>query len=284
MPEREPTWVAPRFTPRKNVNPAARRRTVAVFVLALACLSALVLAASILTARPTVPMPRLHGLGKGAVAAELRRAHLTAAFSERYDEHAKPGTVVAQTPAAGTRVKQDSTIDVVLSKGPRPIPVPSLTGKSSGDAVGSLHAIHLSASIKSVPAPGTQPGVVTRQVPGPGHDLHQHQAVTLFVAETPRWQSVTSFSGEGGGHSVPFKIQGSQWRVVYQMSYDGTCDFVVFCDGPNAQVLGPTNPSFGMNDGSGQTKVFKTGRGIYQIQIQPGLDNARWSFTVEDWY
>jgi len=30
--------------------------------------------------------------------------------------------------------------------------------------------------------------------------------------------------------------------------------------------------------------VFKTGPGIYQIQIQPGIDNARWSFTVEDWY
>jgi hypothetical protein len=49
-------------------------------------------------------------------------------------------------------------------------------------------------------------------------------------------------------------------------------------------VLGPKNTSFGMNDGSDQTKVLTTGPGIYQIQIQPGLDNARWSFTVEDWY
>jgi hypothetical protein len=30
--------------------------------------------------------------------------------------------------------------------------------------------------------------------------------------------------------------------------------------------------------------VFKSGPGIYQIQIQSGLDSARWSFTVEDWY
>jgi eukaryotic-like serine/threonine-protein kinase len=282
--ESEPTLLAPRFTPRKNVNPAARRRTVAVFVLSLALLGALVLAAIILTARPTVAMPQLHGLGKRGVAARLGPAHLTAAFSGRYDEHAKRGTVVGQTPGVGTRVKQDSTVDVVLSKGPRPIPVPSLSGKSSGDAVGSLHALHLSASIESVPAPGTRPGLVIRQSPSAGHDLHQHQTVTLYVAETPRWQSVTSFSGEGGGQSSTFKIQGSQWRVVYQMSYDGTCDFVLFCDGPSAQVLGPKNTSFGMNDGSGKTKVFTTGPGVYQIQIQPGLDNARWSFTVEDWY
>ena len=284
IPGREPTWVAPRFTPRKNVNPAARRRTIAVFVLALGLLGALALAAGVFTPAPSVAMPQLHGLGKGGVKAKLRRVHLTAAFSDRYDEQAKPGTVVDQTPGVGTRIKQDSTVDVVLSKGPRAIEVPPMSGKSSGDAVSRLHKIHLDASITSVPAPGTQPGVVVRQSPSAGHDLHRHQTVTLFVAETPSWRSVTSFSGDGGGHSVPFKISGPQWRVVYQMSYDGTCDFVLFCDGPNAQLLGPTNASFGMSDGTGQTKVFKTGPGIYQIQIQPGIDNARWSFTVEDWY
>jgi serine/threonine-protein kinase len=281
---REPTRVAPRYTPRKNVNPAARRRTIAVFVLSLAVLGALVLAATVLTARPSVAMPSLHGLGRGGVAGKLRGAHLTAAFSERYDEHAKPGTVVGQTPAPGTRIKQDSTVDVVLSKGPRPIPVPSVTGKSQDDASKSLHAIRLGTLIRSVPSPGTQPGVVTRQSPSAGHDLHQHQTVTLYVAENPRWQSVTSFSGQGGGQSSTFKIQGSQWRVVYNMAYDGTCDFVLFCDGPSGRVVGSSNESFGMSDGTGQTKVFKTGPGLYQIQIQAGLDNTRWSFTVEDWY
>jgi eukaryotic-like serine/threonine-protein kinase len=282
---REPTRVAPRYTPRKNVNPAARRRTVGVFAFSMVFLGALVLAAIILTARPSVAMPRLHG-DKVAVAATLRHAHLTADFSQRYDEHAKPGTVVDQTPSMGTRIKEGSTVDVVLSKGPRPIPVPSLTGKSQGDATQRLHAINLNASIDPVPAPGTHPGVVTRQSPGAGHHLHQHQTVTLFVAETPRWRSVTSFSGEGGGESTTFKIQGSQWRVVYQMTYDGTCDFVFsfLCDGPSAHVIGHHNDSFGMDDGTGKTKVFDGGPGLYQIQIQPGLDNARWSFTVEDWY
>jgi hypothetical protein len=280
---REPTRVAPRYSPRKNVNPAARRRTIGVFVFSMAFLGALVLAAITLTARPSVAMPRLHG-DKGAVAATLRHAHLTANFSQRYDEHAKRGTVVDQTPAAGTRIKQDSTVDVVLSKGQRPIPVPSLTGKSQGDAAQRLHAMNLSASIDPVPAPGAHPGVVIRQSPGTGHDLHQHQTVTLFVAETPRWRTVTSFSGEGGGQSTTFKIEGSQWRVVYQMTYDGTCDFVLFCDGPSGQVLGHHSDSFRMSDGSDKTKVFTGGPGLYQIQIQPGLDNARWSFTVEDWY
>jgi hypothetical protein len=29
--------------------------------------------------------------------------------------------------------------------------------------------------------------------------------------------------------------------------------------------------------------VFKTGPGLYQIDINPGWDDARWSIEVQDW-
>ena len=50
---------------------------------------------------------------------------------------------------------------------------------------------------------------------------------------------------------MAFKVRGSQWRIVYRMSYGGTCDFVLFCNGPSAQVIGvgtsSTDQSFGLN-------------------------------------
>jgi hypothetical protein len=50
-------------------------------------------------------------------------------------------------------------------------------------------------------------------------------------------------------------------------------------------VTGPGgNPSFSLNDGGTQTRVFKSGPGVYQISIGGGWDTAHWSFTVEDWY
>jgi hypothetical protein len=194
---------------------------------------------------------------------------------------------VAQTPAVGTRVKQDSAIKLALSKGPRPVEIPSLKGLSSGVAVGRLHRAVLGSKLTYVAAPGTAPGIVTGQSPAPGGHRPVHSTVTLFVARTPSWRYVTSFSGEGSGHSVPFNIRGSQWRVVYQMSYDGTCDFVLFCNGPSARVVGvgksSIDQSFDLNDGDGQTRVFKTGAGQYQVAVQPGWDAARWSITVQDW-
>jgi eukaryotic-like serine/threonine-protein kinase len=281
------TWVAPRYTQRRNVNPAARRRSIAAFALALTLLGAMVLAAIALSARPTVRLPQLRGLTRTRVTSMLDRRHLTPGFTYGYAA-ARPGTAVAQTPAAGARVKEGSTVEVVLSTGPRPVTVPQLTGKDSGTAASTLHRLGLTASLTQVPAPGIAPGVVTRQSPTAGHHLRPRSAVTLFVAEAPSWRAVTSFAGAGGGHSVAFRIRGTQWRIVYHMSYDGTCNLVLFCNGPGAQVLGlgadSTDVSFGLNDGGAQTRVFKSGPGLYQIAIKPGWDSARWSVDVQDYF
>ena len=283
----DPTRRAPRMAPRRTVNPAARRRTVATFVLALGVLAGLLLAARALTAPPTEALPQLHGLNEGQVAGTLRRVHLHAAFTHAYNG-AKPGTAFAQTPAAGAQVKRESTITVAISKGPRPVEVPALAGQSSTGATETLHKAGLKASVTTVPAPGTAPGVVVRQSPTPGHNLKPRDTVVLFVAEVPSWHVLTSFSANGGGgQSVPFRIQGTQWRIVYSMSYNGTCDFVLFCNGPSAQVLGlgpgTANQSFNLSSGSSKTRVFKTGPGLYQLNVNPGWDDARWSIEVQDW-
>jgi len=283
------TWVAPKYTPRRNVNPGARRRSFAVFAVALGLVVAMAVAATALTGPATVRLPGLRGHSKRGVDAVLKPRHLKASFVSHYNGGVPPGRVVSQTPAAGAKVKEGSTIEVVLSRGPRPIEVPRLIGESSGAAAATLNGIHLSARVSYVPAPGTAPGTVTGQSTAAGGHLQPHSTVTLLVAETPSWKNVTSFSGSGGGQSVPFHIRGTQWRLVYTMSYQGTCDFVLFCNGPSARVLGvgasnSTDLSFDLNDGNGQTRVFKTGPGAYQVAINSGWDSARWSIQVQDYY
>jgi PASTA domain len=277
------TRVASRFSPRRDVNPAGRRRSVATLAFAFAVLGALAVAAIVLTAPATVRLPRLRGLSKARATSTLNGLHLHALFVRQFDNHARKDTVVSQSPDAGTQVKEGTTIEVALSRGPAPIPVPRLIGQQSGAATAQLHRINLNASVTLVAAPGAAPGVVTGQDPAVGHVLRRHQTVTLTVAETPRWQTVTSFNGQDAGHSSEFKIRGPQWRIVYTMSYQGTCNFVLFCNGPSAQVLGPGATTFDLSSGSGQTKVFKSGPGLYQINIHAGWDSARWSFEVQDW-
>jgi hypothetical protein len=141
---------------------------------------------------------------------------------------------------------------------------------------------------ETVPAPGVQPGIVTGQRPGGGSSAPAHSHVVLLVAETPSWRALTSLTGTDTGRSVPFRIRGGQWRIVYHMAYVGTCDLIVYCDGPSAQVLtlpsGSAQSSFGLSDGGAQTQVIHSGAGLYQVRVTPGSDAAQWSIQVQDYY
>ncbi len=283
----DPTRLAPKPTPRRNFNPAGRRKSIAAIGLASAVLAALALGAVLLASPGRVAVPQLRGLSKAAVVTRLKHVGLKPSFTSRYDA-ASPGTAIGQAPASGTRVDDGSTLRVVLSGGPPPVKLPQLVGQGSTAATSILSSLGLRAKLTSVPAPGVEPGTVTAEAPSPGAYVNSRRAVALSIAETPQWRPVTSFAGTDGGQSVPFRIRGTRWRVVYRMGYVGTCTFIFFCDGPSAQVarLGASawTASFGLGSGENQTHVVKSGPGVYEIQIKPGNDTARWSIEVDDYF
>ena len=231
-----------------------------------------------------VSVPDLHGSRGAAVAARLRRLGLEASFHSRYSA-ARKGLAIAQTPPAGTPVNDGSTVHVVLSAGPRPIPVPQLVGQPGAQALAALGKLGLHGTLTAVAAPGFATGTVTHESPAAGVNAHSGGTVALLVAEAPRWRPLTSFSG---GASVVFRILGQRWRVVYSMGYQGLCSFIFFCSGPSATVVrAPSDANvtgFDLNTGTGQTQSFRSGPGLYQVKVTPGSDTASWSMTVEDYY
>jgi eukaryotic-like serine/threonine-protein kinase len=282
-----PTRVAPRPSPRRNVNPAARRRTAALFALVLALLGAMILTVVLTSRHAQVRVPRLVRLTKEAVSTKANRIGLHPKFSSRFSQ-APRGTVIGQAPRAGSRVDGGSTVRVTLSGGPPPVKVPQLRGESTTSAQTVLNSIGLHAATKPVPAPGSAPGTIVGQAPASGKNLSPGSTVTLSVAERPRWRALTSFSGEDGGRSVPFKVRGTQWRIVYDMGYKGTCTLIFICSGPSAHIAnlsGGGDPhGFDLNEGDNQAWTFSSGSGIYQVTITPGNDSARWSVQIQDYY
>jgi serine/threonine-protein kinase len=280
------TRVGQPLSPRRNVNPAERRQRLALFALVLVLgvgglLTALALAPG------HVKVPAVRGLARARVASVLRRAGLKASFDERYSASPR-GTAIAQSPAAGHRVTDGSTVKVGLSAGPAPVPVPKLLGLATAAAQTSLGRLKLQGAVTAVPAPGTTAGIVVHQAPGAGTRLAPGSSVALSVAETPQWRALTSFSGTDSGHSVPFRIRGAQWRVVYSMGYQGTCTFVFICSGPSATVTdassGAKVASFGLGEGSGKTQTVNSGPGVYVVSVSPGSDTASYSIRVQDHY
>ncbi len=87
---------------------------------------------------------------------------------------------------------------------------------------------------------------------------------------------------------MPFRILGQRWRVVYDMSFKGTCLLLFICEGPSAQARalsgGTGAGSFELGSGEEQTHVFTSGPGVYQLVLSGGRDSAHWSMTVQDYY
>jgi hypothetical protein len=191
-------------------------------------------------------------------------------------------------PAALLALGIGALVAGLSSAGTPRVRVPGVVGRSSSAAESQLARAGLRYTTSLVAAPGSQPGVVTHQSPASATSARHGAIVALSVAETPRWRTLTSFSGVNDGQSVPFQILGAKWRVVYHMAYVGTCTLLVVCFGPSAEVTnlktGATFGQFELGEGETETRTFASGPGLYRLSISGGHDSAHWSMTVEDYY
>jgi hypothetical protein len=270
-------------SPRREFDPPARRRRIALLCGAVLLAAGMGIAALVLTSGHTT-VPNLRGMARGRIDATIRRDHLHAAFGQRYSK-ARTGTAISQTPQPGIRVGTGTTVHVVLSAGPPPVEVPRLVGHSAASAESLLRGVKLKDTITEVPAPGVPTGTVTHQDRAAGTHVPVGSKIALSVAEPPQLRSLTSFSGE---RSVPFRIRGRRWEIFYKMAYDGTCQFIFVCSGPTATVTkvstGDKVDQFDLNEGDNETRIVGAGPGVYQISISPGSDSTHWSFKVDDYY
>jgi hypothetical protein len=267
---------------RRNINPAARRRAIAALGIVIAFLGALVAAAVLIGHTAHTQVPSLLRLREARALTAARHAHVRVTVHHSYAS-AAAGTVIAQHPQAGTEVPNGTRVRLTVSKGPRPVHVINVKSRSAADAQSALRGVGLRTVVHQVPAPGTAPGTVVGQSPA-GGSAPRGSTVTLSVAEVPHWHTVTTFSGADSG---AFHIMGTHWRIVYRMSFHGTCTWILFCSGPSARVTDPAGryvAGFGLNNGDGQVQNFSTGAGTYDVRVTPGADDAGWSLQVQDSY
>ncbi|WP_354173527.1 PASTA domain-containing protein [Arthrobacter sp. UYEF36] len=144
------------------------------------------------------PLPDLVGGSLDEAKTALNGAGMALGqISETFDESAAAGTVLAQAPRSGNPVRHGTPVDLTVSKGPQPIPVPDVRGQDQGDAVAAIEA----AGLKAVVSPETvfdrsvPKGAVVAQDPASGN-LIRGGTVTLTVSKGPRLVDVPSFIGD----------------------------------------------------------------------------------------
>lgn len=135
--------------------------------------------------------------------------------TEEFNEEAAAGVVLFQDPAAATPVRRGTPVAMVVSKGPQPIPVPSVVGQDEDDAVDAIEAAGLRAEVarEEVFDRNVPEGAVVSQAPT-GGTLTRGGTVTLTISKGPRMVEVPSFIGRQAGEARrALEALGFQVRV-----------------------------------------------------------------------
>lgn len=144
------------------------------------------------------PVPKLVGTQLDAATKALTDAHLAVGdVTEAFDEKVPAGVVLSQDPAAGKDFRANTKVNLVASKGPKPVPVPGVAGQPEADAVAALKAVGLVAAIapEQVNSGSVPAGSVVAQSPESG-ELKAGDTVTLTLSKGPKMIAVPSTVGK----------------------------------------------------------------------------------------
>jgi serine/threonine-protein kinase len=142
-------------------------------------------------------VPALRGMTLDQAQQALARDHLEQGdVTERYNERVAEGVVLSSDPAAGTELKRGATVDLVVSKGPKPIKVPDFTGKDADRAETRLTELGLRVRRTEENHDSVPKGDVITQSPSSG-TLMRGDQVTLTVSEGPVLVEVPNLTAVG---------------------------------------------------------------------------------------
>lgn len=184
----------------------------------------------------TIQVPSVVGESQSNAVATLTNQGLKSSITKKTSS-SSDGTVLSESPPAGTNVKKDSTVALVVSSGPAKVMVPDVVNQPVSTAQATLQSAGFQVNTNYV-SNQAKAGTVVTESPSGSTQADQGSIVTLGVSNGPSQIAVPNVVGEPlaqaantlGAHNLQL---GS---VTYQTSPTI----------PNGDVIS-TNPAAGTN-------------------------------------
>jgi serine/threonine-protein kinase len=130
-------------------------------------------------------VPTVAGSTRGDAEKALTNAKLDVGeVTEAYSGTVAKGLVISSDPAAKDKLKRGTPVDLVVSKGPKPIAVPKVVGLTEAQARSRLSAVGLSTASTQQYSEKVAKGTVISQSPSSG-TLPPRGTVSLVVSKGP---------------------------------------------------------------------------------------------------
>ncbi|HEV3450150.1 MAG TPA: PASTA domain-containing protein [Acidimicrobiia bacterium] len=145
---------------------------------------------------PPVPVPNVASRPANEAQYLLAQAGFVVALDHRYDETVPRGSVIGTSPAGGARAAPESTVRIVVSDGPAPIPIPNVANESAAAAAQALSASGFSPVAQNAYSDTVPVGQVIDTNPPAGSSALRGTTVTLHVSQGPQPVVVPDLRGQ----------------------------------------------------------------------------------------
>jgi serine/threonine-protein kinase len=152
---------------------------------------------SVSLGRAVQQLPKLTGITVDEAQDRIQSSNMAfGKATQKFSETVPEGIVIASDPKAGATLRFGTVVDLVVSKGRKPIPVGSWVGKSADDAQRELAKHGLEVDVSQAYSDQVPSGVVISQEPKNG-TLFKGDTVTLLVSQGPELLEVPNVVAHG---------------------------------------------------------------------------------------
>ena len=130
----------------------------------------------------TVKVPDVMGMDIDEAVAILKQAGLTETHKAMPNDEVDRNLVYVQNPEAEMTVRKGDAVILVISSGPVPFEMPSVTGMTADEATSLLSAKKMSITRDRAASTEVQKGRIISQIPAAGDQVTRDDPVTLTVS------------------------------------------------------------------------------------------------------
>ncbi|MFG2946725.1 Stk1 family PASTA domain-containing Ser/Thr kinase [Streptomyces adustus] len=207
----------------------------------------------------TVSMPSFVDQTVAQAQQMADNADLKITIAKKPCENTETGKVCSQDPTAGTEVKKQSTVNLVVSTGAPKVAVPNVVGKKVEDAKGILESDKYQFNVKTKDKVSTlEAGTVLESDPELGKEVEKGSTITLTVAKAEVKATVPDVLGSGCDDAV---------AQMEANDLTGNCVEVETDDQNQVGKVISTVPERGTQADKGSTVQIQIGKAKQQQQV-----------------
>jgi len=197
--------------------------------------------------------------------------------AEVYDATVPAGTVVSQTPEAGTKVKEERMVTINVSRGGEELDMPDLLGLDRADAEIKLKKMGLKLGSVYEKFSDEEEGTVIGQEPRSGTRISKGQTIDITISKGKKVKKVTVPNVKGGTLSAAEgTLKGKGLSVVVEKRESSQAPGTVISQSPAAdsEVESGSTVTLVIAEEASVKKATSEVKGSEKKQVKPEIDGA----------